>query len=94
MFHRKTELTNKKHLVRQTKNYVGFEDRSTVAMKSKLCSQVKVNRRFGGTDCFHLQGCRVIHIKNKHEASELNYITSLYIISTVSIYLTMLSELL
>jgi hypothetical protein len=32
------------------------------------CSPLKVNRRFGGTCRLHLQGPRINHARNQHEA--------------------------
>jgi hypothetical protein len=46
-----------------------------VVMKSSTfwditpCSPLKVNWRFWGTCCFHLQGRRVSQARNQHEAS-------------------------
>jgi hypothetical protein len=33
------------------------------------CSPLKVNRRFGGTCCLHLQGRRISQPRNRREAS-------------------------
>jgi hypothetical protein len=55
------------------RNSVGFEVLTAVAMKSsvfldiRLCSPLKASRRFGGT-CVHLQGRRLSHTTNQHEA--------------------------
>jgi hypothetical protein len=32
------------------------------------CSPLKVNRRFGGTDRFHLEGCRISRTRNQRES--------------------------
>jgi hypothetical protein len=53
---------------------VGFEVLTAVVMKSSvfsditLCGPLKVNRHFGGTCCFPLQGRRIPQARNQHEA--------------------------
>jgi hypothetical protein len=52
---------------------VGFEDLTTAVTKSTIfwyittCSQLKVNRRFGGTHRLHLQGQRISRARNQRE---------------------------
>jgi hypothetical protein len=54
--------------------YVGFEVLSVVVMKSSifwdvtLCTLLKVNWRFGGTCCLHLQDQRISQARNWREA--------------------------
>jgi hypothetical protein len=37
----------------------------------KTCSPLKINRRFEGTCRLHLQGRKITHIRNQHEAALL-----------------------
>jgi hypothetical protein len=54
-------------------NFVGFEVLTAVVMKSSIfwditpctCSPLKVNRRFGGTCCLHLQVGKICHTRNQ-----------------------------
>jgi hypothetical protein len=53
---------------------VGFEVLTAVVMKISIfwditpCTPLKVNRRFGGTNCLHLQGRRINQVRNPREA--------------------------
>jgi hypothetical protein len=33
-----------------------------------MCTPLKVNRRFGGIFCLHLQGLRINQVRNQYEA--------------------------
>jgi hypothetical protein len=54
--------------------FVGFEVLTAVIMKSTIfwditpCSLLRVNRRFGGTYCLHLQGRRISWARSQHES--------------------------
>jgi hypothetical protein len=53
---------------------VGFEVLTAVVMKSTAfwditqCSLLKVNRRFGGTYCLHLQGRKLSWARKQHDS--------------------------
>jgi hypothetical protein len=67
-----SELVNADCLKYST--YLGFEVITAVVMKSPVfwnirpCSSLKVNRRFGGKCCLHLQDLRINQERNQHES--------------------------
>jgi hypothetical protein len=67
--------------------YVGFEVFTALVMKSTIfwditpCNPLKVNRRFGGTYCLHLQGRKISRARNQLESRLVTYCDAGFLLS-------------